>query len=102
MLSWDTHLGCGNERKQEAGTSCHELDTELWGTVPESFIEGLPSGWAFNKIARTVLSAESYLYFLNIRDVTLVTLGLDNAGKSTVISVIINSEFYLDAHTVHG
>lgn len=26
-----------------------------------------------------------------IRDVTLVTLGLDNAGKSTVISVIINS-----------
>ena len=52
LLSWDTHLGCGNERKQEAGTSCHELDTELWGTVPESFIEGLLSGWAFNKTAR--------------------------------------------------
>ena len=39
---------------------------------------------------------------LNIRDVTLVTLGLDNAGKSTVISVIINSELYLSLRCIHS
>lgn len=35
-----------------------------------------------------------------IRDVTLVTLGLDNAGKSTIISVIINSNQENVAKTV--
>ena len=49
--------------------------------------------------ARTPKLPHTCIRVLNTREVTLVTLGLDNAGKSTVISVIMNSEFHLNTNT---
>lgn len=58
-------------------------------------LEEHPSGCS---LRRALQNNHTYIPVCDSRDVTLVTLGLDNAGKSTVISVIMNSEFHLNTN----